>query len=148
MTEFQVRRLQVPGVRYTMNADLQRYQKCRRYVEQVMQEAIIQVRQRGALTLPAEIRKKYGIEAGDTYRMVDLDGIFILTPMAPMVPELAREIERLRLDAGLGIEELLEGLQEQREQYYVERYAGKVQAGPDDVLEQDDIESDARSTAD
>jgi len=117
-------------------------------VEQVMQEATIQVRQRGALTLPAEIRKKYGIEAGDTYRMVDLDGIFILTPMAPMVPELAREIERLRLDAGLSIEDLLEGLQEQREQYYVERYAGKVQEGQDDVLEQDDIESDARSTAD
>lgn len=113
-----------------------------------MQEATIQVRQRGALTLPAEIRKKYGIEAGDTYRMVDLDGIFILTPMAPMVPELAREIERLRLDAGLSIEDLLEGLQEQREQYYVERYAGKVQEGQDDVLEQDDIESDARSTAD
>jgi bifunctional DNA-binding transcriptional regulator/antitoxin component of YhaV-PrlF toxin-antitoxin module len=113
-----------------------------------MQEATIRVRQRGTLTLPAELREKYGIEVGDTYRMVDLDGIFILTPMVPMVPELAREIERLRLDAGLSIEELLEGLQEQREQYYLENYAGKVQAGQDDVLEQDNTESDARSTAD
>jgi bifunctional DNA-binding transcriptional regulator/antitoxin component of YhaV-PrlF toxin-antitoxin module len=131
-----------------MDADLQRCQKFRRYVERMMQETTIQVRQRGTFTLPAEFREKYGIETGDTYRMVDLDGIFVLTPMVPMVPELAREIERLRLDAGLSIEELLEGLQEQREQYYLEHYAGKVQAGPDDVLEQDDTENDARSTAD
>ncbi|MFN3761572.1 MAG: AbrB/MazE/SpoVT family DNA-binding domain-containing protein [Anaerolineae bacterium] len=54
----------------------------------------IQVRQRGTLTLPAELREKYGIRPGDTFRLVDLDGIFILTPMVPMVPELAREIER------------------------------------------------------
>lgn len=40
-----------------------------------------------------------------------------------MVPELAREIERLRLEAGLSIEELLENLRRERERYYQERYA-------------------------
>jgi AbrB family looped-hinge helix DNA binding protein len=89
-----------------------------------MQEATIQVRQRGTLTLPAELREKYGIQPGDTYRLVDLDGILILTPMVPMVPELAREIERMRMDAGLSVEELLGALREQREQYYTEHYAG------------------------
>ncbi|MSP14044.1 MAG: AbrB/MazE/SpoVT family DNA-binding domain-containing protein [Chloroflexi bacterium] len=84
----------------------------------------IQVRQRGTLTLPAELREKYGIEAGDTFRLVDLDGIFILTPMVPMVPELAREIERLRLEVGLSTEELLHTLREQRERYYQEHYTG------------------------
>lgn len=78
----------------------------------------VQVRQRGALTLPAELRQKYGIQDGDTYRLVDLDGIFILTPMAPMVPELAREIERSRLEMGLGMGELLLALREQRERYH------------------------------
>jgi len=82
----------------------------------------IQVRQRGTLTLPADLRDKYGIKPGDTFRLVDLDGIFVLTPMVPMVPELAREIERMRQDAGLTTEELLAGLREQREQYYTERY--------------------------
>ena len=85
-------------------------------------ESTIQVRQRGVLTLPAELREKYGIEPGDTFRLVDLDGIFVLTPMVTMVPELAREIERARLEAGLSIEELLVGLREQRERYYTERY--------------------------
>ena len=42
-------------------------------------EATIQVRQSGALTLPAEVQIKYGIKAGDTFRLVDLDGIFVLT---------------------------------------------------------------------
>jgi bifunctional DNA-binding transcriptional regulator/antitoxin component of YhaV-PrlF toxin-antitoxin module len=78
----------------------------------------VQVRQRGALTLPMELRQKYGIREGDTYRLVDLDGIFILTPMVPMVPELAREIERSRLEMGLGMGELLKALREQREHYH------------------------------
>jgi AbrB family looped-hinge helix DNA binding protein len=85
-------------------------------------EATIQVRKRGVVTLPAELRDKYGIEEGDTFRVVDLDGILVLTPMVPMVPELAREIERARLEAGLSTEELLRGLREQRERYAQETY--------------------------
>jgi AbrB family looped-hinge helix DNA binding protein len=85
-------------------------------------EATIQVRERGVLTLPAELREKYGIRPGDTFRLVDLDGIFVLTPMAPMVPELAREIERARIEAGMSTEDLLRGLREQRERYTAERY--------------------------
>lgn len=75
----------------------------------------IQVRQRGTLTLPAELRAKYQIEPGDTFHLVDLDGVLILTAMTPMAPELAREVERLRLEAGLTNEELLRSLREQRE---------------------------------
>ncbi len=82
----------------------------------------VRVRQRGTLTLPASLREKYGIEPGDTFRLVDLDGVFVLTPMVPMVPELAREIERVRREAGLSTEELLVALREQRERYYQERY--------------------------
>lgn len=85
-------------------------------------EATIQVRQRGTMTLPVELRAKYSIRPGDTFCLVDLDGILVLTPMAPIVPELAREIERARLEAGLSVEEMLAGLREQRERYYAETY--------------------------
>ena len=88
-----------------------------------MLEATIQVRKRGVLTLPAELRQKYQIEEGDTFRLVDLDGIFVITPMVPLVPELAREIERLRLEAGLSTQELLEHLRQERQRYYQEHYA-------------------------
>ena len=84
--------------------------------------ATIQVRQRGTLTLPAELREKYDISAGDIYRVIDLDGVFVLTPLAPMAPELAREIERLREAASLSMDELLASLREQRERYVAEQY--------------------------
>jgi len=86
-------------------------------------DATVQVRKRGVLTLPAGLREKYGVREGDTFRLIDLDGIWVLTPMVPMAPELAREIERARLEAGLSVEELVKGLREQRERYYQEKYA-------------------------
>lgn len=87
-------------------------------------EATVQVRKRGVLTLPNTIRKKYDIREGETFRIVDVDGVLILTPLAPMVAQLAREIERARIEAGLTTEELLAGLREQRERYYAEHYGG------------------------
>ena len=90
--------------------------------------ATIQVRQRGTLTLPAELRDRYNIEPGDTYRVLDLDGIFVLTPMIPMVPELARQIEQARRDAGLSIDELLTALREQRTRYATENVLGHQDA--------------------
>ncbi|MBM3135358.1 MAG: AbrB/MazE/SpoVT family DNA-binding domain-containing protein [Chloroflexi bacterium] len=86
-------------------------------------EATVQVRQRGVLSLPSKLRAKYGIRPGDMLRIIDLDGIFVLTPIVPMLPELAREIERARLEAGLTVDELLQGLRQQRQRYYQEKYA-------------------------
>lgn len=82
----------------------------------------IQVRERGVVTLPAELREKYKIENGQIFRLVDLDGIFVFVPMVPIVPELANEIERLRLESGLSMEELLESLRELRAKYTQEKY--------------------------
>ena len=83
-------------------------------------EATIQVRKRGVLTLPSDLREKYAIKEGDTFRLVDIDGIFVLTPMVPMVPELAREIERIRKDSSVSMGELLQGLRVERERYNLE----------------------------
>lgn len=56
---------------------------------------------------------------------VDLDGIFVLAPMTPIVPELAREIEKARLEAGLRIDELLRSLRDKRESYHAGPAADK-----------------------
>ncbi|OQY33038.1 MAG: hypothetical protein DRI56_07625 [Chloroflexota bacterium] len=88
----------------------------------------VQVRKRGVVTLPIGLREKYDIQEGDTFQLLDLDGLFVLTPLTPMVPELAREIERARMEAGLTTEDLLSSLREQRERYYHENY------GTDDEL--------------
>jgi bifunctional DNA-binding transcriptional regulator/antitoxin component of YhaV-PrlF toxin-antitoxin module len=85
-------------------------------------EATVQVRQRGSLTLPASLRERFKIKPDDTFKILDLDGILVLMPMTPMLPELAREIERARVEAGLSVEELLAALREQRERYVREKY--------------------------
>lgn len=73
-----------------------------------------------------ELREKIGILSGKMLRMLDLDGIFILTPM---VPGLAREIERLCQEVGLSVDELLQGLRQQREQYNTEKYSVSSRTG-------------------
>ena len=83
----------------------------------------VQVRQRGTLTLPADVRDRYNIQPGDSFRLVDLDGILVFTPLAPLVPELAREIERARVEAGLSVEQMLADLRAQRERYTTEKYS-------------------------
>jgi AbrB family looped-hinge helix DNA binding protein len=85
-------------------------------------DATVQIHQRGSITIPADIRQRYGLQEGDTFRLLDFDGIFVLTRLVPMVPELAREIEKVRQQTGLSIEELLAGLREQRERYTTEAY--------------------------
>jgi bifunctional DNA-binding transcriptional regulator/antitoxin component of YhaV-PrlF toxin-antitoxin module len=87
-------------------------------------DTTVQVRERGVITLPSELRQKYNIESGKIFKLVDLDGIFAFVPITPMVPELAREIERLRLEAGVSMEELLQDLRAQRERYNKEKYGG------------------------
>ena len=79
----------------------------------------MQVRDRGVVTLPKPLRERYGLGVGD---VLDLDGVFVLSPRASVVPELAAEIERLRLEAGYTTEELLESLRGERERYVRERY--------------------------
>lgn len=77
----------------------------------------VQIRQRGTLTIPTDLRQKYKLQQGDTFRIIDLDGIFVLAPMVTMVPELARQIEQTRLEQGLTTEDLLRSLRQEREEY-------------------------------
>lgn len=76
----------------------------------------------GVVTLPVEVREKYGLCSGGTLRIIELNGVFVLTPITPMVPQLAMEIERLREEAGVTLEDLIRGGQEERERYYQEHY--------------------------
>jgi bifunctional DNA-binding transcriptional regulator/antitoxin component of YhaV-PrlF toxin-antitoxin module len=70
---------------------------------------IVQVRGRGTVTLPAKMRERYALVDGDPITVVDLDGVLVLAPRVGLVPKLAAEIERLRTQAGLTLDELLDG---------------------------------------
>jgi AbrB family looped-hinge helix DNA binding protein len=66
----------------------------------------VQIRQRGTLTLPAELREKYKLADGDPLSVVDLDGAILLTPKVLIVPRIAAEMERLRTAKKLSLKDL------------------------------------------
>ena len=81
-----------------------------------MEAKVIQVRGRGTLTLPSRVRARYALSEGDPMTLVDLDGVLVLSPKVGVVPKLAAEIERMRKEAGISLEELVEGQRQQRKQ--------------------------------
>ncbi len=84
---------------------------------------IIQIRSKGTVTLPIELRRKYGIDEGDVITLIDLgDGSFLLTPIVTQVDRLGDRVARAMKEAGVSEEELLAALDEERERYYQERY--------------------------
>lgn len=86
----------------------------------------VQITKRGAVTLPADLRKRYRLDAGDTLTVLDLGGVFVLSPKASVVSKVARQIQQMREEEGLSLEDLLEGLDEQRQRLYREKYGSST----------------------
>jgi bifunctional DNA-binding transcriptional regulator/antitoxin component of YhaV-PrlF toxin-antitoxin module len=89
------------------------------------------------LTLPKSLREKYDLEEGDALHLVDAGGTFVLTPMQPMVPSLSVQIEELREETGLSVEELLDRLRNERAALVRERY-GDPPTGEEEALGEGD----------
>jgi len=84
----------------------------------------VQIRKKGNLTLPVELRNKYSLDEGDTMTLVDLgDGSFLLTPRVLQVNRLADRVAEKLYEANVSLDDLLNTLDDEREQYYREHYA-------------------------
>jgi bifunctional DNA-binding transcriptional regulator/antitoxin component of YhaV-PrlF toxin-antitoxin module len=85
---------------------------------------IIQIRKKGSLTVPIQIRNKYDVNEGDIYTLIDLgDGAFMLTPRVSHVNRLGHQIAEMVKDGNTSLEELLDSLDLEREHYYRDHYA-------------------------
>ena len=86
----------------------------------------IQIRKKGNLTLPVDLRNKYNLDEGDVFTLIDLgDGSFLLTPQVSQVNRLGDRVTRILKEEGVSLEDLLTALDEERQQYYREHYAGE-----------------------
>ncbi len=84
----------------------------------------IQIRKKGSLTLPVELREKYGLNEGDVFTLIDLgEGSFLLTPRLSQVNHLGDRVEELVKEEGVSVVELLKTLDEERQRYYSDHYA-------------------------
>ena len=78
---------------------------------------VVQVRERGRFTIPAEICRQMGIKEGDVFSLIQLGDTLIATRKTLVAPEIAGAIEALMEEEGATLGDLLDGLEEQREAY-------------------------------
>ncbi|MBN1668185.1 MAG: AbrB/MazE/SpoVT family DNA-binding domain-containing protein [Anaerolineales bacterium] len=52
----------------------------------------LQLAQRGLITLPKTLRDTYNLNPGDTLTLIDLGGVFVLSPRSSEVDRLADQI--------------------------------------------------------
>lgn len=84
----------------------------------------IQIRGKGTLTLPVELRRKYHLEEGDMITLIDLgEGALLLTSGVTQVDRLGDRVARILAEEDVAIDTLLRTLEEEREQYYTDHYA-------------------------
>jgi AbrB family looped-hinge helix DNA binding protein len=84
----------------------------------------LQIRSKGTITLPARIRKKYGLEEGEILTLIDLgDGKLLLKPSESKVSILGDRIARQLKEDNVTLDDLLTALDEERKLYYKEHYA-------------------------
>ncbi len=91
-----------------------------------MQHYLVQLRDRGVVTLPKEVRERYGLAADTPLTLIDWDGILVLSSRVPVVTELARQLAAERAVAGVTVDDLLTA-------WAQERYGTEVPPSTDDA---------------
>lgn len=77
----------------------------------------VQIGQRGVVTLPKELRESYNLRPGDSLTILDLGGVFALSPRRSEVDALADRIAQALTEKGETLETMLPALREERERY-------------------------------
>ncbi len=85
--------------------------------------ATVQIRSKGVITLPVALRRRYTMDKGDVYTLVDLgDGSILMVPQVSQVAHLGDRVAHVLEDEGVSQEEMFRVLAEERETYYKEHY--------------------------
>lgn len=84
-----------------------------------------EIKSRGQLTIPKKIRKSGVLEEGQVVSLIPLGDSVLITPRRLPLDEVRREIKKLLKASGVSAEEMLAGLQEEREDLFEETYGRK-----------------------
>jgi bifunctional DNA-binding transcriptional regulator/antitoxin component of YhaV-PrlF toxin-antitoxin module len=77
----------------------------------------VQIAQRGVLTLPKSLRESYNLQPGDSLTLLDLGGVFVLSPVHSEIDALAERLTYSLTERGETLETILQALREEREGY-------------------------------
>ena len=78
---------------------------------------IVQVSQRGLVTLPKVLRDSYHIREGDQLSLLDLGGVFVLSLRRSEIDGLAEQVQAALAAKGESLESMLVALREARDEY-------------------------------
>ena len=79
----------------------------------------IHVTQRGLVTLPKTLRETYRIREGDQLTLLDLGGVFVLSPRRSEIDGLADKLREYLVEKDESLESMLQALREARQKYDV-----------------------------
>ena len=83
----------------------------------------VQIRRKGVITLPIELRNQYDLAEGDVLTLEDLgDGTFLLISRISQMARLGDRVAEMMKAEGIDTREILRVLEEEREAYYQEHY--------------------------
>jgi len=77
----------------------------------------VQMAQRGVVTLPKALRQSYNLRPGDSLTLLDLGGVFVLSPRRSAIDSLADRLTQALIERGETLETMLQALREERERY-------------------------------
>lgn len=86
-------------------------------------KSVIQIRGRGNITLPVDLRRKYSLAEGAVFTIIDLgDGSFIMVPKTTQVDRYGDKLAQAMDKENLSLDEMLKMLDQERKSFYRERY--------------------------
>lgn len=77
----------------------------------------VQMTQRGVLVLPKDLREAYNLQPGDSFSLLDLGGVFVISPRHSEIDALADRISQKLQEQGETLEGMLQMLRDEREAY-------------------------------
>ena len=80
-----------------------------------MRSVTLQMAQRGVITIPRSVRKSYGMKPGDTFTLLDLGGVLVLSPQRSEIDVIADRIAQEWAERGETLETMLRALREERD---------------------------------
>ena len=91
-------------------------------MQQTAKTYTAEIKSRGQLTIPKRIRERGILEEGQVVSLIPIGESVLITPKRLPLDEARREIKRVLKAAGVSAEELLAGIQEEREGLFEETY--------------------------
>ncbi len=83
---------------------------------------IVKIRERGQLTIPAELRNELGLTENDALNMIKVGDALILTQKRLVGDALSQKMNKAMKKKGLTLDDLLRDLNGQRKRYTKEAY--------------------------